>query len=125
MPEVQMRSPQQRKVRAKTKTPPQAERLKCGLPKLTGPYLFIWFDNGTVVRPSIKAMREAGTCPECYVEAMIERGLIAPYVHDEYQCNHTFRGVDTDELGTLLSNLDNITLHNRTKINLHLMGGSV
>jgi hypothetical protein len=94
------------------------ERTHCGRPRLISPVLTVWYVNGTSVHQAVEPMRTAGICVECHIAWMIEAGLIEPSVH----CDHLFRGLGED-VGPVLTNLDNQTLHDRLKINRHFAGG--
>jgi hypothetical protein len=121
---VERHSTSPRKSRAKKQiAQANVERSTCGRPRLTAAFLSIWYEDGTLVQPSIEAIRRSGACPECHVEWLIERGLIEPSLHEELRCNHIFRGLEETELSVLLASLDHVTLHDRLKINVHVIAG--
>jgi len=122
---LELRSIQSKRRVARSRKLPKDKTKKRHARLIGGRYIFIVFpyiDGGyALLQWSSRAIRENGTCLECLIEEIRERGLVRQ-IENEGFGNNVFEA-KVDELEALTRALHSATLSSRTPIIIHENGG--
>ncbi|MGO8954743.1 MAG: hypothetical protein ACLPWS_17945 [Rhodomicrobium sp.] len=122
---IEIRAPHKQKPHAIKKNPPQAKAPKRHAEIISAPYLDIVFiyagGDTSILRWSARSIRQ-NHCLECFTEALIERGLLRPFLQE--RLGNNFFEADLDKLDALCRALHSATFSSRLAINVHVDGGA-